>query len=377
MFKNKLLISLLLVLPLFLLFPYKTEAAQFEIGKDFTLEEEVTLQDDLYVEGSRVSIDGVLDGDLFVAGEAVYISGTITGDVYALGNVVDITGDVYGSIVTVGNNVSLINTVGRNAYVFASYASLNSDITNDLFLASINSSISGKVYGDARVFSGQTAIDSDINQDLIVSASSIQIDEDLVSGELHKIAQGDSVTGIQKISLSKNSTKLLSTTTMISLLTFVGMYVIGSAMIYFIPVKSQGIVKKISTSPKEFLNSFLVGLAVLILIPFPLLILMITVIGFPIAILIVGLLVFAMYFGKLWVEMAFGKIILNIFGEDDKQYYLSLLTGRFVTILVNLIPFVRGLYGITLTTTAVGAIVRLKYDQVKEAKKLEKKSVKK
>jgi hypothetical protein len=88
---------------------------------------------------------------------------------------------------------------------------------------------------------------------------------------------------------------------------------------------------------------------------------------------------FVCIFGNLFVEIAFGEEILELFGKKKSNYYLSLLTGRTLSVLINFVPILRGFYNMIVTATAMGAIVRMKFDAFKkstvktETKKVSKK----
>jgi hypothetical protein len=83
-----------------------------------------------------------------------------------------------------------------------------------------------------------------------------------------------------------------------------------------------------------------------------------------------------MFFGTIWVESAIGYKILSTVDKKDNKRLLSLLVGRGLSTVVNFIPIVRGLYKMILSTVAVGAIVRTKYDAFPNKGKKKKKSKK-
>jgi hypothetical protein len=118
-----------------------------------------------------------------------------------------------------------------------------------------------------------------------------------------------------------------------------------------------------------------------LLLPLPLFILLISVIGTPAAVLLIGLISFIMIFGKIWVETALGREILGMFGVEEYRPFKSFLVGRVLTILVNIIPIVRGFYNMILAFVALGAVVRMKKGYYllanKQAKELREKSKKK
>jgi type III secretory pathway component EscV len=70
-----------------------------------------------------------------------------------------------------------------------------------------------------------------------------------------------------------------------------------------------------------------------------------------------------------------------MFGIEEYRPFKSLLVGRALTILVNIIPIVRGFYNMILAFVALGAVVRMKKGYYllanKQAKELREKSKKK
>ena len=67
-----------------------------------------------------------------------------------------------------------------------------------------------------------------------------------------------------------------------------------------------------------------------------------------------------MFFGKVWVETSLGKEILVLLKIEGYRPFKSFLAGRVLTILVNIIPIVRGFYNMILSFVALGAIIRMK-----------------
>ena len=197
----------------------------------------------------------------------------------------------------------------------------------------------------------------------------------MVTGEIYENINSDTNTEDNTTGNLKNSmNKIWGSINILSLvLSFIGMYIVGVVLIFLAPVKTLQIEKKIIGSTKDFLLSLLIGLGILLLIPIPLIMLSLTVVGIPLALLVIAVLIFLCIFGRLWVESAIGqKILANKKQKDDKRL-LSLLIGRGITTVMNIIPIIRGIYNTILSATAIGAIVRMKYDSFKEAKIKEEK----
>jgi cytoskeletal protein CcmA (bactofilin family) len=384
MFKKSL--RILAVIPflsiLFLLgFSSPSRAATFK-SESYALTESEIVEENLYINGETVQIDGVVDGDLLVCSESLTISGTVTGDLYSASSTVDISGNIYGSVFVAAQNVKLSGSVARNAFIGSAFFDMSGSVGKDLVVFTGNSTVTGKVTEDIKVFSSRSNISGTVKGEVLVYAPYSKINESLVEGEIYEnVDTTTQDTTTESISFGKSLKKgifnqMISINIFSTLLGFVSMYIVGIILIYLAPVKTLQIEKKVIGSLQEFLFSFLVGLAILVVIPVPIIILGITLIGTPLAILISGLLIFAMFFGTIWVESAIGYKILSTVDKKDNKRLLSLLVGRGLSTVVNFIPIVRGLYKMILSTVAVGAIVRTKYDAFPNKGKKKKKSKK-
>ena len=93
---------------------------------------------------------------------------------------------------------------------------------------------------------------------------------------------------------------------------FASMLIAGAFLIFMAPVKTGLVLKKINTSTEELLKSFGIGLAVLFLAWIPIIFLLISVIGAPLAGILFGFLLFIIIFGGVWVELVIGREILRL-----------------------------------------------------------------
>lgn len=382
MFKKQLrVLGLIPILGILILLGFTTpsRAAQFESG-DYTLEETEIVEENLYISGETVEIAGVVDGDLVAGGNTVTITGTVTGDLYVAGSRIDVSGNVYGSTFLTGQTVDLSGSVARNSYVASMFANVSGSVGKDVLVFASDSSITGKITEDARVFAGHSIISGNVKGEALVYSGTSSIDEELIGGEVYEnkeFEKKDMMTIEKDIKPRRirvfAGKAFLGINVFSTLIGFVSMYIVGVVLIYLAPVKTLKIEEKVTDSLQEFLFSFLVGLGIFVVIPLPLIILSFTLIGTPLAILIMGVLLFASIFATVWVESAIGHKILSTTDKKDPKRLLSLLIGRGLTTVVNFIPIVKGIYKSILSMTAVGAIVRMKYDAYKGGKKSKKK----
>lgn len=356
----------LLTFLLLLLLPSTINAAQFQF-KSYTLPTEETVTEDVYAIGDTVKIDGVVDGDLIVLADVIQVNGTVTGDTYLIGSKIDIDAIIYGNIFTFGNNSNIEGLITGNVYTFSSFLNYSADSEKDLFAFYLESNIKGSVGDDLRALGIRSKIDSIVRGDLLLLGDQYTTTEEKISGNifynstLQNIAREQGIDVDKTFEIEKPSLKTdWSFKLTMAVINFISIFLVGYIIITLTPVKSVEIRKNITDSTDDFLKSLAVGLVLAIFIPVPLFILYISVIGAPSALFLSGLIGFVVLFGKVWVEIAFGKEILELFGVKEYRPFKSFLVGRLLTTIVNFIPVVRGFYNTILVLVAFGAILRMK-----------------
>lgn len=380
---------LLLLFTISLLLPNRAQAAEFYF-KSYTLSQDETINEDLYVVGQEVRIDGVVDGDVIAFGDTIQINGTITGDIYLMASKVDVNANVYGSTFIFANNTTIEGLVTENTYIASTFLSYSADTQKDVFSLFLEGTIKGSVGDDLRTVGMRSNIDSVVRGDLVLITDQETLNEVNITGEIYDgarlkdIARAQGVDLDEPLNVEKPSFNFRHTweTRIITLfVNFFAMLLVGFIIIMLSPIKTYQIQERITGSTNEFFKSLATGFIISLVIPLPLFILLISVIGTPAAILIIGLLSFIMIFGKIWVETAFGREILILFKVQEYRPFKSFLVGRVLTILVNIIPVVRGFYNAILAFVTLGAVVRMKRGYYlianKEAKEFREKSTKK
>ncbi len=143
-------------------------------------------------EDGIVGVDEVIDDDLFIGGETVEINGTVNGDVFAVGSVVKVNGIVNGSLVTSGQS-GLVNgkvdgsvyaatttltlgaeaEIGRNLYYggFNLSAEPGSIVKKDLLVGAYQALLSGHVGRDVRAGVGALEIEGFVGNDVFAEVA--------------------------------------------------------------------------------------------------------------------------------------------------------------------------------------------------------------
>lgn len=371
-FQNLLAVPFLLVF--FAVFTAKTvNAAEFHFN-GYTLAQDQTVNDNVYASGDTVDIKGVINGDLFVAGQTVNISGTISGDIYAAGASVSFTGNAYSNVVIAANTISLSGNIKGNASTIGNVVDSSAHVEKDLTVISNNINLTGSVSDDVRVIGNSASISSVISGELVSLVRSSNVEKDKVSGNIY---DNDTIKGIaqsqgvnfetsKEVSVPKQWSRSLDI--LGGLVSFIGLGLAGYFLISISPVKTGKIINKITGSTGDFFKSFGLGLLIVLLVPIPLVLLFVSLFGFYIGLLVLGLLIFLMIFGRIWVEVSFGQEVLGLFKVKAYRPFKSLLIGRFISVMLRLVPVLGGLYSFVLVMTSIGAFTRMKLDYMYSSK---------
>lgn len=81
----------------------------------------------------RLPAEETLDDDLYVAGEEVYIDGNVNGDVIAAGNYIEVNGDISGDIIAAGMSVKIRGKIGDDARIAGLGVEISGPIGDDFF----------------------------------------------------------------------------------------------------------------------------------------------------------------------------------------------------------------------------------------------------
>lgn len=368
----KFLLGILVVLSALLLFPSsKSEAAEFHF-KQYKLEQGKTVTDDLYIFASDAKIEGIVDGDLIIFAENIDVTGTVTGDVYLGGSKINIDSIMYGDLFLLGSNITVDGLVNGNMYALANNLNSLGQTAKDILALAYQSTFKGTIGDDLRVLSFSPSVDASISGDLLISGEKVTVAEKRVIGKIYYNKTIEEIAKGQGVDLNKDKnddtlSKLFRgntflTSTVKGFFSFLTMLLAGCFLLWLTPVKNAQIKRKITDTPIEFVKSLLIGLCTFLVVPIPLLILLVSIIGAPVALIVIAFLLFVSIFGKIWVELAIGSELLSLLGVKGYRPYRSFLVGRIISVLIGLIPVISGFYGIVLTLTSLGAIIRMKRD---------------
>jgi hypothetical protein len=380
----------------------KTYAAEFLGGNTVVVGADEVIDDDLFVTGERVEINGTVRGNLFAGGAEVVVNGPVEGSLFISGRTLAVNDAVGGSAHIGGYSFTLGSdaTVARNLFFggFSLSTEAGSQVGRSLYGGGYQMILAGDVANDANVGAGALELYGTVGGDLVGEVSTAEeaatpfmppfegavtpIDPGL------RIADSATVGGdVRVVLLEPESDEEVVTTPIGTIQTwrlrwavgeFIALLIIGAIVLAWRPT----LLRRTSTMVQtEWLPSLNFGaLALLIaVVGFPILLALVialTVVGGWLSlgnlvgdILGVGLATWGLALALfLFIAVTFTKVVMGYWGgrlilrpeaaaRASAMEYVALALGVLIYILLRLIPFGIGwLIGLAATMFGLGAL---------------------
>lgn len=330
-------------------------AADVRTGESPTVMSNETIDGTLYAAGTTVRVDGTVKGDLICAGQQVTVNGTVEGDVLCGAQNITVTGHVAGNIRSAAQTISVTGKVDGSVTIAAMTATISNDavIGRDLTAVGQDVTLDGTVGRDAQIGSGTFNTNGKFGRDLNVEATTISLnDKSTVGGNFAYVSKGDAtvVTGAHitgktthhQPPQNKQTPQALSVSAFLSTLAlgFASFLVLGMALLGASPRLMAATSHAIAKSPLGTLGA---GLSLLILPPIVSLIIFVTIIGIPLALVIFFAWLVALIMAFSVSAHALGKMLVAKLKWQEKwPNFAALVMGVFVIFLLALIPYIGG-----------------------------------
>jgi cytoskeletal protein CcmA (bactofilin family) len=404
---------LALALGLGLLLALAPPALAFETrtGDQVTIPTGQVIDDDLYVAGQNVVIDGTVRGDVFAAGQTVTVNGTVDGSLMAAAQSIVVTGTVRGSARVAAQAILLDgraqigrdvlagaysleqrqgSTIGRDVAVGAYQALIAGSIGRNLLAGVSNLAIHGTVGGnvDAHVGSGDDGGAAGMTPPPLVIIPSVPpgltVSETArIGGKLTynssveypiagQVAGG--VTWNQRTEerpAEPQQRSILADT----LRHLVVLLIVGAVLLLLVPGWVRRMSDAISTRPLPslgwgligWLTAFAAAIGIILVAGFLALIFGIVTLGslaalsivlglLAEAVLTVGLIVFAALVAQVVVSYLAGRLLVQRLQPAMTAPWLPLVVGVVIFVVLSAIPVVGGLLALLTAIMALGAL---------------------
>lgn len=306
----------------------------------------------LFRAGDSVVIDEPVDGDVYCAGQNVTIKSVVSGDVICASQNMSIEGEVLGNVRVVGQHITMSAPVGRNVTVLGQSIVLTQEgaIAGELLGAGQTFLVNGIVGGWMRVAGQSVSLNGQVDGDVSVSAESFDVgSEAAIGGALTYQATKQitppktaRISGPVKFTPVEENQKAPRKRAMVSwpgsavggILVYLA---IGLLVVIFAKKLFPSVTGAMRTKP---LATLLLGVAGVVGIPFVLLILTITIIGIPVAVLGGMLYIIIVLVATLFTTIVVGQWILEALAPKLKgNLVYQVLIGVPVTLLTLKMPF--------------------------------------
>jgi cytoskeletal protein CcmA (bactofilin family) len=303
-----------------------------------------------------------IPGNLYVAAKDIQVYGRVRGDVFACGNSVKIRGAVKGDILAMGKEVNIIAAEADDIRACGRSVFIRGKIFNDILVFGRHVNIGGNIFGCVYTVARNLVISpyALIRGDLEYSARSAYIPASarirhIVQKQIQcetEVCRTDTVQALSVLSLCW------------LIFHFLILFIAAGLIIKLAPNQVKMITRNILTQPWRDL---VVGLLVLVLMPVTLVVLALTVIGLPFAVILAFIYMLILYFNKIFIAIALGEWLMTKINSWSKKKgdkkkpvsqrpFLNFILGIVLFHLLSLLPFFGGLIRFGLLLTGIGAI---------------------
>ncbi|MFH0955720.1 MAG: polymer-forming cytoskeletal protein [Candidatus Falkowbacteria bacterium] len=359
-----------------LLLPLAASAYSLKSGDSVYVAKDEVIEGNLYAAGANLIIDGRVTGDVFCAGQSITISGEVAGDVFCAGQSINVDGKIGGSLRAAGNTINLTGQVARNAIamgasivtaassnvgwemlILGNAVDIRGDIGRDLYGSVAKANIAGRIGKNLDLnFGAQNANDKPL---IIAGTANISGNVKYTSLkdailETGSVIKGEVSHSLPKIKTAKSNYSHLGWWWG-KLISIFSALVIGLVLVSF---WREQIIKITDLMLTKIGPSMGWGIIALLLAPIIVIILLITIIGMPLAFISLTLWLIAIYASKILTGILIGRSLLNNYWHKKKDsLILAMIIGIVVAYLIFALPFVGWLISLLAILWGLGGIM--------------------
>lgn len=356
----KKILNSLLSLTITLLFLSSFSFASKFIGKkSIVISANEIIDEDLFVLGQKIIIDGKVKGDLFFLAREVDINGEVSGDVIGMAQTLTMNGVSLDDVRAGAQFVDINGKIIGNATIIGQFVNISriSSIGKDLLVGGNEIKIDGVIGGELRAGGETISLGGEVGKSVILDGREILISQSSrIKGDLKyrakksEIIEGATILGkVEKLPIKEKIKKSKYLSWKFYLWRFIFMVagiLVGFIFLKLFPSLSSRIKEEIS----HIWRSLGLGFALLICVPVISIILAITVIGIPISLILLALYLISLYTGRIIFASFIGDKILK-----KKSPFLSLVIGMPIFTVLFALPFVGWLLSLIAISVGLGA----------------------
>lgn len=312
-------------------------------GDSVSVEADQVLEGDFYGMGGTVVVSGEANHDVFITAGSATINAPVKGDITALGGTVQVHAEAGDDVRVMGGEVTLAQPVLGDVVVLGGVLKVLStaSVGGDILFFGGDLTVSGSVQGSVLAYANSVRIDANIGGD--VSAT---VGKTLTLGDRTEIlgnlqyespselarAQGAVVVG----DIQRKTTQSEGSPYYVFLLPV--LILLFAALTGYVLFKKhmQILVDETFTS---YGTNGLIGLAVLIALPFVAVLLMASVLGMIVGIALLAAYVLLVAVSWVLCSVIIGVLLSHVLTKSKNVKLLSIVLGAVVFSLLPFVPF--------------------------------------
>jgi cytoskeletal protein CcmA (bactofilin family) len=341
-------------------------AADLRSGNTINIAAGDVVDDDLYLAGSNITVDGTINGDLWAFGNTITVNGTVNGNVLAIGQTVNINGSVSHAVRSAAQNINISGKISGDLVGFSSQINIASkaEIGQDILFGAGNVRMDGPIGRNVKGSGGEVDISNtvggnvelNVNTLMLASTANIKGNLNYTSKNEADIKSGALIGGKTTHNIPEAKKPAPFSGIGGKILGLFMAFVTGLIIILVMPGRSTSAADAIRNKPWASLGW---GAVILFATPIAAIIVCFTVIGIPVGFITLALYAIAIYISQVFVSLFIGRWILGRFRNTESSAIMvgALALGLVILTFFRLIPFLGFWIGLATALFGMGAVL--------------------
>lgn len=380
--RNLPLLGVLMGLLLAAVWVQPVAALERRSGPGATVAAGETINDDLAIAGESVTIGGHVAGDVFAAGSRVTVlpGARIDGDLLAAGATLTVGGTVGGDARVTGATIQIDGAVGRNVTAVGSQLTLgpSASVGGNWLSGSEGLTLQGAVTGNVTAGAGTTHLAGAVGRNVELGVGQLAVQPSArVGGDLRYVSRVDVAVPVGSVQGQVQRTDPPQPPAeerrrgpdiggiVFGLVLLAGSVLVGLLLGWLVPGLYRSAQQVLE---RRALVAFALGLVVLVVVPVAALLLLITVLGAPLAAL--GLVAYfaGWYIGWLVAAAALAGVVIDLVRRGVAPAWGWLVVAGLVGLhLMTWIPYIGPVVTFLVLCLGLGTLLLLLSDRWRAA----------
>lgn len=326
-----------------------------------------TFENDLYLAGQSVNIQGKTKGDLLSASIDFTLDGSVGGDLNAIFQRGFLSGNIGESARVVGVWIFFQGKVAKDFLVMGSEVHLQPEalIGRDILIVGNRVIQEGTIGRNSRIWGKEVFLKGKITGDVEITAEKINLSPEVViEGNLVWNSSNPAEISPECIIKGEIKGKIIyipplelpwkGNFSISFLLNFFALFISGIVLHVIFPERFTVIRSKAISYPFQSLG---VGIAALLFFPLIIAVLFVSVVGVPLGIMSLFFLISTIYLGRIYAGFYLGEKISSLLFKKSLHPFISLFMGLLIILFLAQLPNWGWIATILSTIMGMGALV--------------------